>query len=191
MKHDTKQRIEEYNRRLPKLREKLMAMIVLLVIGAIMATTVSFAWVTLSVNPEVSGVNTSIASNGNLEIALATGPQQPGATQIGDGDLPALDRNITWGNLINLSDPAYGLDKLVLRPAYLNPDDLLGSPLQGAKYTEDGRKDGYMSRFAYATWQSTNPDDPNAPWSFQVDEENLGVRAISSTIMVSEQYWQH
>ena len=67
-----------------------MAMIVLLVIGAIMATTVSFAWVTLSVNPEVSGVNTSIASNGNLEIALATGPQQPGATQIGDGDKAML-----------------------------------------------------------------------------------------------------
>ena len=183
MKYDTKRRIDEYNRKLPKLREKLMAMIVLLVIGAIMATTVSFAWVTLSVSPEVSGVNTSIASNGNLEIALATGTQQPGATQLGDGDKAMLDRNITWGNLINLSDPAYGLSNLVLRPAYLNPDDLLGSPLQGAKYTEDGRRDGFMSDFAYATWQTTNPNDANAPWAFQVDNENLGVRAISSTIM--------
>ena len=131
---DTKKRIDEYSKKLPKMKEKVVAAIALLIVGAAMMTTVSFAWVAISVNPEVSGVNTSIASNGNLEIALATGNRigaiGPGETEILDSNVSLVDLNITWGNLINLSDPAYGLDKLVLRPAQLNTSSsALTSPL--------------------------------------------------------------
>ena len=186
MKKDVAKRIEEYKSRLPRLKDKVAVAISMLLVASAMLTTVSFAWLTMSVNPELSNVTTSIASNGNLEIALASGTLRnlvaPGATQIGDANLPLTSGNLTWGNLINLSDPSYGLSNLILRPAGLNKDDLLGSPLYGANYDPSGKHEGYIDSFRYATWQSTNPDDPNAPWEFVISNE-LGVRAISSTIM--------
>lgn len=184
MKKDVAVRIEEYKSRLPRLKDKVAVAISMLLVASAMLTTVSFAWLTMSVNPELSNVTTSIASNGNLEIALASGTLRdltsPGATQLGDANLPLTSGNLTWGNLINLSDPSYGLSNLVLRPAGLNKDNLLGSPLYGANYDPNGKHEGYINSFRYATWQSTNPDDPNAPWEFVISDE-LGVRAISST----------
>lgn len=186
MKKDAALRVEEYRTRLPRLKERVIVAVALMMLGVIMLTTVSFAWITLAVNPEVSNISTSIASNGNLEIALASGTRGsltvPGATQLGDGNLPVVQGNLTWGNLINLSDPSYGLSNIVLRPAGLNKDDLLGSPLYGADYDASGKHDSYIDSFAFAKWQSTKPDDPNAPWEFTVTDE-LGVRAISSTTM--------
>ena len=184
MKKDVAVRIEEYKSRMPRLKDKVAVAISMLLVASAMLTTVSFAWLTMSVNPELSNVTTSIASNGNLEIALASGTLRdltaPGATQLGDANLPLTSGNLTWGNLVNLSDPSYGLSNLVLRPAGLNKDDLLGSPLYGANYDPNGKQEGYINSFRYATWQSTNPDDPNAPWEFAISDE-LGVRAISST----------
>lgn len=186
MMKDKNARIEEYRNRLPHLKERLTAAVLILLVGVIMFTTVSFAWITLSVNPEVSNITTSVASNGNLEIALAGGsrynPIVPGPSKVGDANLPLAEGNLTWGNMINLSDPSYGLGNLVLRPASLNKDDLLNSPLYGADYTETGRQDGFITSFRYAKWQSTNPDDKNAPWEFMISDD-LGVRAISSTQM--------
>ena len=179
-------RIEEYRNRLPHLKERLTGALLLLLVGVLMFTTVSFAWISLSTNPEVSNISTSVASNGNLEIALASGsrydPTVPGASKIGDSNLPVTSGNLTWGNMINLSDPSYGLGNLVLRPASLNKDDLLNSPLYGADYDESGRQEGFITSFRYAKWQSTNPDDKNAPWEFVISDD-LGVRAISSTQM--------
>lgn len=186
MKKDKNARIEEYRNRLPHLKERLMGAILLLLVGVIMFTTVSFAWLTLSRSPEVSNITTSVASNGNLEIALASGtryePVVPGASKVGDSNLPTSGANLTWGNMINLSDPSYGLGNLVLRPATLNREDLLNSPLYGAEYDESGRRVGYITSFRYAKWQSTDVNDKNAPWEFKLSDE-LGVRAISSTQM--------
>lgn len=177
---ETKRRIEEYKSRLPKMKEKVAAAIALLLIGAAMMTTVSFAWLAISVNPEVSGVTTALASNGNLEIALATGtqlsPTVPGATQLGDSNKNNVDRNITWGNLINLSDPAYGLENLVLRPAQLNTAELLTSPLFGALYTPDGRLEKLDSSFGYTKWDVEKQMFVHT----SALKDQLGVRAISS-----------
>lgn len=186
MTNEKNMKIEQYRNRLPHLKERLTTAIVLLLVGVTMLTTVSFAWISLSVNPEAADIATSITSNGNLEIALASGSRYnrtvPGASQVGDGNLPLVSGNLTWGNMINLSDPSYGLGNLVLRPASLNKDDLLNSPLYGADYTEAGRQEGYITSFRYAKWKSTNPDDKDAPWEFMLSDE-LGVRAISSTQM--------
>ena len=70
---ETQRRIKEYQAKLPRVKEKVVAVMLLLAVSTSMLVTVSFAWVALSTNPEVTGVNTSIASNGNLEIALASG----------------------------------------------------------------------------------------------------------------------
>ena len=178
--NETQQRIAQYKKALPKMKERIIAVALLLAISIAMATTVSFAWLVLSKAPEVTGVSTTIAANGNLEIALASGPRTslsaPGASQVGDSELKLLERNITWGNLINLTDPAYGLDNLVLRPAQLNRSALNTSPLYGAEYSVDGRIEKLTSSFGYATWQ---PEKPGVPGVFLITDD-MGVRAISS-----------
>ncbi|MBQ4047693.1 MAG: hypothetical protein IJC93_04925 [Clostridia bacterium] len=171
---DTRQRIKEYTGRLVRLREKVVAVALLLVISASMLTTVSFAWLALSTNPEVSDVSTSIASNGNLEIALASGtmddPTIVGPSQVGDSNLPTLERNITWGNIINLADPAYGLERLVLRPALLNKSNLLSKPLHGPVYDMTGRVIDMDTNFGYAKLLN----------GVLTSTKEIGVRAITS-----------
>ena len=52
-------------------RKKLTAAILMLLISCIMTVTSTYAWFTLSTAPEVTGIQTTIGGNGNLEIALA------------------------------------------------------------------------------------------------------------------------
>jgi hypothetical protein len=179
---DTQKRIAEYKQLLPGLKERIVAVALLLVISLTMVTTTTFAWMVLSFSPEVTGVTTTVAANGNLEIALAKPDGSlPGESAIGDSfateGQSLANANLTWGNLINLNDPAYGLDNLVLRPAQLNPALLLTSPLYGAEYGEDGRIIQLNSNFAYTTW---NPPTDDKPGYFGVSSDR-GVRAISSS----------
>lgn len=165
--------IAEYKARLPHMRERLMAAFIMLLIAIVTTVSSSFAWVVLTTSPEVKGLTTTIAANGNLEIALANGTTitAPLDSEIGDGGKDLLAKNITWGNLINLSDESYGLENIVLRPASLNRNNLLSQPLYGAGYGIDGRVDSLVNDFAYAYW---NKD------VFSADQVRYGVRAVSS-----------
>ena len=179
---DTQMRIQAYKDALPGLKERVAAVALLLVMSFAMMTSASFAWLTISRRPEVTGVNTTVAANGNLEIALAdTDGKAPDASAVGDSSATKgnsiASANITWGNLVNLSDPSYGLENLVLRPAQLNTAALLTSPLYGAMYGGDGRITKLNSEFGYATW---NMPEGNKPGYFGVSN-SYGVRAISST----------
>ncbi len=186
--NDSQKRINAYKELLPGLKEKVAAMLVLLLMSTTMLITVSFAWVALTTSPEVTGVNTSIAANGNLEIALVGEEGNiPDESKVGDSALELIARNITWGNLINLGDPIYGLDHMVLRPAKLNTSNLLDSPLWGAAYATDsengfsgdGRVETFSSDFAYANWVQGE----NGEGQFEVPTlgQKYGVRAIAST----------
>lgn len=180
---ETQKRIEAYRELLPGLREKVTAVAFLLALSVIMLTSASYAWLTISKAPEVTAVNTNIAANGSLEIALATGNGliPPGESQVGDSaaadEQTTIYANTTWGNLINLNDEAYGLENLVLRPAQLNTAALLESPLYGSVFGGDGRVTQLSSNFGYASWV---PPEGEKPGYFGVSE-NFGVRAISST----------
>ena len=151
---ETEKRIRQYRAQLPHIRERIIASLILFAFSVTMVTMSAFAWTTLSISPEVSGVKTTIAANGNLEIALANAiemtkdadgkdipardadgnviPIAPGDSMIGDSNLTLVSRNQTWGNLINLSDPSYGLDNIILRPATLNDGLLKSKPLKRA-----------------------------------------------------------
>lgn len=184
---ESKERIIEYTKALVGLKEKVVAVAILFAVSAVMMISVSFAWLAISQNPELSGVTTSIAGNGNLEIALATGSSsastKPAESAVGDSNKPLVDKNITWGNLINLSDPVYGLDQLVLRPAMLNESGLKTTPLYGAEYTADGRISKLNSNFAFATWVEST--EAGIDSRFEISDL-LGVRAITSTKMAEE-----
>ncbi len=213
--NQTARNIKRYKSMLPKMRDRVIAMVAMLAIASSLMVSVSFAWVTLSRNPEVSGLATTITGNGSLEIALADKDgAQPGDTQIGDSvgtflgyefvgggygfsdneldyavdangnKIPVYrtttDSNLTWGNLINLSDPAYGLDKLELRPAQLNDGgDLLKRPIFAVTYGSDGRVDDYFdeSNFGYTSYDKSQNSFVLVPHG-----TGYGVRAISSLV---------
>ena len=83
---ETQKRIREYKKALPHLKERVIAVAILLAISVTMITSVSFAWMTISRAPEVNGLATTISTNGNLEIALSdVDGLAPDASAVGDG----------------------------------------------------------------------------------------------------------
>ena len=198
---ETEKRIRLYQARLPHLRERIIASLMIFAFSIVMMTMSAFAWVTLSVSPEISGVTMSIAANGNLEVALAYHvlteidaegkvvpvrdsnnnliPLLPGDSAIGDSLLPIKDRNLTWGNLINLTDASYGLDNIVLRPAKLNDDSSMIKikPFQSVTYGWDGRIIATDDNYRPTQWQIIDATDGKGAF---VDSDYLGVKAISS-----------
>lgn len=185
MINETKQRIEAYKAALPGIKERIVAAALLLAISIAMVTSASFAWITLSRAPEVSNVSTSIAGNGNLEIALvAPDGSVPLESMVGDSSAAQgntiTNANTTWGNLINLSDPSYGLSNIVLRPALLsNASNLLNQPLKGANYGDDGRVELYYNEnFQFTNWVEP-ANGLEGYFGFNATPK-YGVRAIST-----------
>lgn len=115
------------------LRSKLMATISMLLVSAILLTSVTHAWFVLSTAPEVTGVSTTSGANGALEIALqSTTMSNSGTTKLrletitsDVGSSSALMQqtmaaaNVTWGNIVDVST-GYGLEDITLFPARLN-----------------------------------------------------------------------
>lgn len=174
MTNETRNRIRAYLEELPHMKEKVFGALLMLVIAATVAVASSYAWVTLSRSPESTNIATTLAANGALEIALSNpGGTMPDEFDIDEslsGDPSVVVSNLQWGNLVNLSDPSYGIDNLALRPAQLNTTALLTSPLLGAVYGEDGRITGLDSNYAYAKYNGSQ---------FLTTDE-YGVRAIAT-----------
>ena len=131
------------------LKKKLWAAFVMMLIGAILVGTASYAWLVLSTAPEVTGIDTSVGANGSLEIALlnTTTYNDLSAiqTRIGNSldNSSATSANITWGNLVNLSDASYGLGSINLKPSILNMTGTQSlssnAPIKLPEYGTDGR----------------------------------------------------
>lgn len=176
MKKDTRERIERYTQEIPHVKEKLFITGLGLLMATVMTVSASFAWIMLSVAPEVSSINTTLASNGSLEIALSNDKgTDPEESDIDEQALPSDElsaTNVQWGNLVSLNDPSYGISDLTLRPAQLNTGALGTSPLWAASYGEDGRITGLGSKFVYAKYDPTQKQ-------FMASAD-FGVRAISS-----------
>ncbi|MBE6939746.1 MAG: hypothetical protein E7457_02850 [Ruminococcaceae bacterium] len=178
---ETQRRIREYQKALPHMKERVVAIMLLLVMSVTMLASASFAWITLSRAPEVSGLATTVSTNGNLEIALSdTDGLEPDATAVGDGGQAVTLSNLTWGNLINLSDPSYGLDEITLRPAVLNSGSLEDSPLYAVTYGADGRIDDIALDFAFTNYQQSQIEGAGGAFVAPNNGIQYGVRAISS-----------
>lgn len=178
---ETQRRIQELKAALPNVKEKVVAVAVLLAMSIAMMASVSYAWYTLSLAPELGGVTTTVSSNGSLEIALSDfDGKEPNSSAVGDsfsadGHTSSHTTNVTWGNLINLS-AEYGLESLILRPAVL--DDQSDVLLSGVKYGDDGRVEGAATDFGFTTWMLNTVTNK---YYFGVPQKNaFGVRAISS-----------
>ena len=125
------------------IRAKLVSAVAMLLVAVIMVVSSTYAWFTLSTAPEVTGISTQIGANGSLEMALV--PTDGDLTKItsaaGDSLLDLLEKNLTWGNLVDLENAGYGWDKIVLAPSELNIVDgvIKASPVQIPVYGADGR----------------------------------------------------
>lgn len=175
MVKDTQRRIEEYKALLPGVKERIAAVALMLVVSIVMMASASYAWVTISRAPEVKGMSTTLAGNGNLEIALVN-PEGTAPGNATGTETSLLSSNITWGNLINLSDSGYGLDQIALRPALLSGYNRNSTPLYGASYDESGRVTSTSQTYTYATWKQAE----DGSWFFDAAKPTYGVRAIAS-----------
>ena len=126
-------------------RKKLTAAIAMLLIAALMVVTATYAWFTLSTSPEVTGITTTVGANGNLEIALGStenwGDPSLITSAVGDSNLATILKNVTWGNIVDLSAVDYHLSDIILNPARLNiaGGKIGASPLLTPTYGNDGR----------------------------------------------------
>lgn len=174
------------NKQLESIKKKLSAATAMLLVASTMMVSSTYAWFTLSTAPEVTGISTTVGANGNLEIALANAGGDATLVTSAAGDSMAIKAataaNLTWGNLVDLADPSYGLDKIVLLPAAINDGVVAGltvntdSPLQTPVYGADGRVNELKANTTTALYNGTG-------WT---TSPSYGVRAIGALSGQSE-----
>lgn len=164
------------------MKKKLMGAVCMLLVASIMMISATYAWFTLSTAPEITGITTSVGANGNLEMALLSGNVDATTTQEGGvGSSMAIVKdtvaNLTWGNLVDLSDDSYGLQSISLKPARFNnagswaTGNLLSIPVYGA--------DGRVKDLKNDTQASGKYNADNNTWE-NVNPMPVGVRAIGA-----------
>ena len=164
------------------MKKKLMGAVCMLLVASIMMISATYAWFTLSTAPEITGITTSVGANGNLEMALLSGNVNDLTTQeggVGSSMAAVKDTvaNLTWGNLVDLSDDSYGLQSISLKPARFNnagswaTGNLLSIPVYGA--------DGRVKDLTNNTQASGKYNAANNTWE-DVNPMPVGVRAIGT-----------
>ena len=185
------------NTRQKNMKSKLIAAVAMLLVSCIMMVSSTYAWFTLSTAPEVQGITTTVGANGNLEIALlpSDGNVNGITSGIGDATLSWVDKNGTWGNLLDLSDASYGLGQITLLPSRLNitaSDDaaklptLNGSPLQVPTYGADGRIQGLSAAGVGFGGMRPNSNVDGFILNTGSDEDTWGIRAVGTSSTQSE-----
>ena len=180
---------KQQSNQMASMRKKLLAAIAMLLVACIMTVSSTYAWFTLSTAPEVKGISTTIGANGNLEMALGTYetffgtdiPESYVGSAMGTASVP--EANITWGNLVDLSDGSYGLDKITLYPSRLNSTGTINrtSPLQFPVYGADGRVSELSDGTLVGSYDSVSGGFANVP-----GQTAAGVSAIGSASSMSK-----
>ncbi|MCC8121244.1 MAG: hypothetical protein LIO42_04535 [Oscillospiraceae bacterium] len=188
------------NRAYTTVHKKLMAAIAMLLIASILLATTTYAWYVLSTAPEVTGITTTVGSNGALEIALVNDAHKGSAANVSSstGDSMATSdatvSNITWGNLVDLSDSFYGFSAMTLNLATYDSTataTTLATLLSYPQYGADGRVSKLISGMTAASYDPTSGTFLNTEGSV-VDYSDVssyyGVRAlgVSSSTSVYE-----
>ncbi|MBQ2729871.1 MAG: hypothetical protein IJF69_03770 [Clostridia bacterium] len=177
------------------LRNKLIAAIAMLLVSCIMMVSTTYAWFTLSTAPEIQGITTTVGANGNLEIALSpySGNAEDITSNMGDANKGWAEKNLTWGNLLNLSDNStYGLGGITLLPAALNVagtglDDIKveTNPLKTPTYGADGRPQSLNANTYAGSMYALDGTDYVKQNGFTVGNV-FGVRAIGTSDSMTE-----
>lgn len=167
------------------LKRKLLSAFTMFLVATILMTSTSYAWLVLSVAPEVSGISTSIGANGSLEMTLLTTETRADLSKIRTAVGESLAQrnpsaNNTWGNLVDLSYSEYGLGNIILMPSRLNV-------VEGADgYSVDTNlisvpSYGYDGRIIELNDETMSAVYKNNEFSLVVGSQDYGVRAIGTT----------
>jgi hypothetical protein len=157
----------------------------LLLCFALLVTS-SYAWIALSKAPEIIGIQTQVGANGSLEIALlnSTTYADPSLIRSSVGDSlvtqETAQSNLTWGNVIDLTGPLYGLTQMVMIPSRLNAaDNGLGGGVVKANIlgVMDFDADGRTGRFLEESVSATYSEDG---FLYSSEKQEYGVRAIGN-----------
>lgn len=171
-------------------KKKLMGAVCMLLVASIMMISATYAWFTLSTAPEVTGITTSVGANGSLEMALLNNDSWANLdsiqSKVGDSSAATNDvtkSNITWGNLVDLSDTSYGTNAFKLNPAALvlgaNNTVNQTTPLATPTYGTDGRVNKLDTNTVFGTYSTAN----NA----FLAGTNYGVRGIGVAAAMTEE----
>lgn len=174
-------------------RKKIKFTVIPLVLCLLVLISASYAWLTLSVAPEVTRIDTNVGANGSLEIALLSDDTYMDPltirASIGDSSVArdAVESNLSWGNVIELGEAAYGTEKISLLPSRLNlrsRED--GTPvldsdlLKIAQFGVDGRIALLSSNTVSAVYE-------DRAFTYYTDHQRYGVRAIGTISNVTPQ----
>ena len=177
-----------------QLKRKLAVALVMLLISSILMTATSYAWLILSVSPEVTGITMNVGANGSLEIALLNSDTRADMSAIRSGVIGeslaagSYTANFTWGNLLDLSSDLFGMDNILLLPAriqavpnatgdgYTVGSGLLSIPTYGY--------DGRIVDLSDDTVSAVYSGDE---FSFTLGSQDYGVRAIGTSDTLSVQ----
>lgn len=182
----------EENRR--NLRKRLFAALSMLLVVVILAVMVSYAWIILSIAPEVKGIQTTVGANGSLEIALLSDRTFSDPNLVTTSVNTSLSQNVvfaneSWGNLVDLNDPSYGLQEISLFPSRLN---IIADPT-GAGYRVDRNGSMLLVPTYGSDGRITHLTDKTVTGTFREDafyhyaDPDYGVRAIGTAVSLSVQ----
>ncbi len=168
------------------IKKRLSAALCMLLVSLIILISSTYAWFTLSTAPEASNIATTVTGNGSLEIALMPGSGQFGEIssngRSADGYGGAVNltvANTTWGNVVDLSDPGYGLSSVYLYPSSLNfnGENFKAAPVVVPTFGYDGRPEALTDTVLAKLIAA----DDDAPEKF-MPNGGYGVRAISANL---------
>ena len=175
------------------LKKRLFAAAAMLLVASVLMGTTSYAWLVMSVAPEITGISMNVGSNGSLEMALLNSETRQDMTTIRTGIGESLANraptaNNTWGNLVDLSDKSYGMENIMLLPARLNAVKKAG----GDGYVVDSGllaipTYGYDGRIVELTDDTVSAIYNNREFSYVVGMQDYGVRAIGTSESLSAQ----
>ena len=171
-----------------QLKGKLMAALAMLLVASVLMGSTTYAWLVLSIAPEVTGITTNIGANGSLEIALLNTETRQDMSTIRSGKVgESLANNNTtannaWGNLVDLNAVDYGLNNIVLMPARLDAVKNAGTEgytvasglLSVPTYGYDGRVIDVSKDAVSAVFK-------NKEFAFVPASQDYGVRAIGTS----------
>jgi len=189
-----KKTVEATPENLRTLKQRLLAIVAMLLIALILTMLTSFAWLTMSIAPEVSGIVSNIGANGSLEMALLNSDTYSNPAIIKNpniGESLESDSEVAnerWGNLINLDGTSYGLEKIKLYPARLNAK----KSANGLSYTLGDSilsipSYGYDGRIVSLSDNTVSGIYTDKDFSYDVSNLGFGVRAIGTTNNLSIQ----
>lgn len=153
-------------------KTKIIAASIALLIGIALIAAASYAWASISKQPEVSGIHMNVSTSDILEIAAVTSDNiETGPPEVGTSDL-SIGQG-TWGKDVDLS----GTKIILQAPATGDPEVGLGT----VTYDANGRTNGIkpLEKDAAPTDGIIYYTCPVGPAEYYVNQEGNIVKAVT------------